>query len=384
MAHPSLQVGVVAWEVLHRVFSTRARSSSRSHQLKLPQQPNAWHELVLAAVFRKYPHANASEAQLAAVALESSLAPNTQTVYSSRFKQFIVYCEQHEPQLTPLPASAETVDLFLLSMAAQGTVSGEVLAQLSSTINTVHTLLGYEPPVSPQSSSRLLRAGLTRTLQPIEHLVNRLPLLADTMYALVQLGKRTFEAEVVRDVVAVCMLFLFLLRVSSVAALGFEDLKITTVQGQVLITVTARTVKNQHTPVHWLFYSSSCPDVAVVFRRWLRLRQSLFGPCQPVSLWQLNPPGPSSFSQADLESMLHKCLQRIGFSDSQLVGYLTHSGRIGGASAMNAAGIDKEVIRTWGKWTTSGMVDQYVRSVPPSPRNAYFFGWMHALPPAFR
>lgn len=204
------------------------------------------------------------------------------------------------------------------------------------------------------------------------------------MYRMVQLGLASVNMEVIRDVLVVCMLFLFMLRGSSVAALNFSDVKLQVVEGHTSITVTARYVKNQTEPVHWTFYTATCPEVYRLFRRYLDLKVHLYGTLQPVSLWQLPCSPQSVFHQPDLEPMLHRCLRAVGFSELQLVGMLTHSGRIGGASAMNAAGLSREVIRVWGKWATQDMLDIYVMSVPSSPRNAFFFGWMLASPPAFR
>ena len=51
---------------------------------------------------------------------------------------------------------------------------------------------------------------------------------------------------------------------------------------------------------------------------------------------------------------------------------------------MNAAGVPKDTIRVWAKWQEVTMCDTYIREVPPTPRNAWFFGWMLARPPTFR
>lgn len=341
--------------------------------------------MLLLAAKRRLPNATAEELELATAAWGAGLAPTTQQVYGSRFRQFIDFCWQPTPQLQPLPASTESVDLFLLHLARQGTVAAPTLAQASSAINTVHVLLGYEPPVPQQSaSSRLLRAGLTRLVKPLNDKKDRLPLLAETMFKIVLLGTDTFNGSVVRDVVAVCMSFLFMLRGSTVAALKYADVSLNKVDNQTLIRVTARVIKNETEPAHWTFYTAGCPEVAALFHRYFRLRAGIFGSYQPSSMWHWDNSSQSEFSSSDLQLMLHRCLRRIGFSDDQLLLYLTHSGRIGAASAMNAAGVPHEVIRIWGKWKGLDMLDTYVRSVPASPRNAYFFGWMLALPPTFR
>lgn len=169
MAGSGLQNREISSDLLHRLFPTQTRSSSRSHQLQLPTGRHPWTELVRLAALKRYPMATTAELDVITASWESSLAPNTQVQYAYRFKQFIVFCEHHQPPLVPLPATATTVDLFLVHMALKGTVAASSLAQLSSTINTLHVLFGYEPPVTQHESppSRMLRTGLIRLSRPI-------------------------------------------------------------------------------------------------------------------------------------------------------------------------------------------------------------------------
>ena len=297
------------------------------------------------------------------------------------------YYEEHKPPLQPLPATQCSVELYLAHLALQGTLAGSGFPQIVSNINTVHTLLGYPAPVPPgDSHNKQIKRGLAKCMMPLSQDRPREPFLAEFVQSVVQYGLSTLVLSELRDCFAVTLLFLFMWRGATVASLSTADMTVRFPAEDPCLRFEAREVKCRNAavkPESWCYYGASNPDVLRLATRYAECRLGVFPGGLPDSLWELDRLE-RKFTTASVENMLHRVCVLVKVPPSVSEFLSTHSGRIGGASAMNAAGVPKDTIRVWGGWKHVDMCDVYIRSVPPSPCNALFFGWMIARPPAFR
>src|SRR5947209_5760766 len=104
-----------------------------------------WHELEEAV--RQYARA--------------SKAPNTVRAYRSDLGDFTMWCTDHH--LTPIPATAETVALYITAMAGAGARPSTIQRRLSA-ISQAHQLSGHEPSPTQAPIVRTTMAGIRRTL----------------------------------------------------------------------------------------------------------------------------------------------------------------------------------------------------------------------------
>ena len=375
---------------LRAAFPGGSRPTVRRHQLSTDSGPNPWSQLIASAVSLQYPEGSPAERATIAASLCSALEPATRAAYGLRFKAFIAYCEQHLPAaLQPLPASQATVELYLAYLANEGTIAGSGLAQVVSAINSVHTLMGFAPPVPPNNAkNKQLKRGLAKLLLPLQPPEPRLPLLAETIHSLILYGLNTLDLSELRDCFAVVVSFLYMMRGSTVVSLRTTEVVLSLAVADPNLRVLARKVKNHNTavqPVDWVFYGDSCREVLQLAHRYFACRSGAFSGQLPDLLFDINPGQRSQqFDTPAYERMLQRSLAYVHTPPEACTYLSTHSGRIGGASAMNAAGVPKDTIRVWAKWQEVTMCDTYIREVPPTPRNAWFFGWMLARPPTFR
>ncbi len=82
----------------------------------------------------------------------ASKAPNTVRAYRSDLGDFTMWRTDH--QLTPIPATAETVAVYITALAGTGARPSTIQRRLSA-LSQAHQLSGHEPsPPSPRSCAR--------------------------------------------------------------------------------------------------------------------------------------------------------------------------------------------------------------------------------------
>jgi len=91
----------------------------------------------------------------------ASKAPNTVRAYRSDLADFTMWCTDH--QLTPIPATPETVALYITALAEAGAKPSTIQRRLSA-LSQAHQLSGHEPSPTQSPIVRTTMAGIRRTL----------------------------------------------------------------------------------------------------------------------------------------------------------------------------------------------------------------------------
>lgn len=366
----------------------RRRTMGARYNIDLEVDGLVWLPLVEWGCSMHYPNATEGERQVLVSAMCHAFAENTTAQYLSSFRAFAEFCCEHDPELVCLPADKQSVHLFLAAQVSSGSVAAGTLAGMVSAINAVHNLCALPPPVHDDSQHRLLMAGLQRIIRPLQQLDERKPILCSMIVqALTQLVPLDHAppATAITEhlpIVAVVLGMLTGLRGSALAALRLQDLTVSTHA----IVIKAEVLKRRLQPrmfADWsipLHLDSNAPLVAGgdVWKRIHRLlvmhlafRATVAGSCPllaPVS-------SQHQVSESTIDRYVASFVQKFG-NDIRPVGFSSHSLRIGSASAMIAAGVNRNVIRIWFRWKSEGMIDTYARVVACDAAVKTLFGWM--------
>jgi len=91
----------------------------------------------------------------------ASKAPNTVRAYRSDLGDFTAWCTSHN--VVPIPATPETVALYVTALAGAGVKASTIQRRLSA-ISQAHQLSGHEPSPTSAALVRTTMAGIRRTL----------------------------------------------------------------------------------------------------------------------------------------------------------------------------------------------------------------------------
>jgi len=91
----------------------------------------------------------------------ASKAPNTVRAYRSDLGDFTMWCTDHG--LAPIPATPETVALYITALAGGGARPSTIQRRLSA-LSQAHQLSGHEPSPTQSPIVRTTMAGIRRTL----------------------------------------------------------------------------------------------------------------------------------------------------------------------------------------------------------------------------
>ncbi len=91
----------------------------------------------------------------------ASKAPNTVRAYRSDLGAFTMWCTDHH--LVPIPATPETVALYITALAGAGAKPSTIQRRLSA-LSQAHQLSGHEPSPTQSPIVRTTMAGIRRTL----------------------------------------------------------------------------------------------------------------------------------------------------------------------------------------------------------------------------
>jgi len=91
----------------------------------------------------------------------ASKAPNTVRAYRSDLGDFTMWCTDH--RLSPIPATPETVALYITALAEAGAKPSTIQRRLSA-LSQAHQLSGHEPSPTQSPIVRTTMAGIRRTL----------------------------------------------------------------------------------------------------------------------------------------------------------------------------------------------------------------------------
>lgn len=200
---------------------------------------------------------------------QAALSPNTRRTYASMWRKFDGWCTAHN--LQPLPASAETIALYL------GDLGGEVsFATLDSTIAAIekeHAQKGLTISGN-QSLYRRVRKGIRRTHKEKQSIRKAKAITpSDLLITCQQMGSSLKEA---RDKAIILLAFFGALRRSEAIGLDFENIEFT----EKGMTLTLMQTKTSDTAEQvYLGYTKDpviCPINAL--KEWLAVSSITEGP----------------------------------------------------------------------------------------------------------
>lgn len=150
--------------------------------------------------------------------LRAQLAPATLRAYQSDFAIFCDWCDQH--QLDRVPATPQTLILFLASQAAAG-VAAVTLERRMAAIRYLHQLKNIPSPTE-HAQVRATLTGIRRT-HGTQAKYQKEPILDHQILAMIQLAPESLIG--IRDRAILTLGFAGAFRRSELAALTIDDLK---------------------------------------------------------------------------------------------------------------------------------------------------------------
>lgn len=194
--------------------------------------------------------------------LQHQHAASTRRAYRADWACFTAWCAGHE--LSPLPASAETVALFLASEAAAGRAPS-TLGRRTAAIRLAHRAEQYPVPTEHETVKALLR-GIRRKHRdrPSQQ---KAPALAADIAAMVEtIDRRTLPGQ--RDYALLLLGFAGAFRRSELVALTVADLTFSARGLKVKLAVSKGDQEGHGQTVAIVRGQRHCPVLAV--RGWLR------------------------------------------------------------------------------------------------------------------
>lgn len=352
------------------------------HDIRDPPA-NPWGPTLDVFLPEQFPSATPLERAYLNYALQGALAASTSAQYFSVFQRFVDFCKWHHPPLPAFPASLEAVALFVARLAIDGQLGAASFPGVVSAINTVHRLMGVPPPV-PRGDARFhyFFQGFKRLMRPANPQLARPALPAAAVAAVLSSVAAPNQplARDLRNALAVTIGFLFCFRASTLATLRSDHVRLIPDGFQVAASVLKGQTDHLTSFPDWTFYCLTPETRAVraALESYVAVRAALFGAHVPTSFWALSAGETCSSSAVD--GWLQAALTRAQWQGT----FTSHCLRIGGVTAMHAAGIPRDDIRTWVRWKTAAMLDVYLRFALPSPLHAAFFDWLRIAPPAIR
>lgn len=343
-----------------------------------------WASLIDSVLRQRYGAAALASpaAQAVRLAWTHALAAGSYRTYASKVRGFIDFCLA--AGRSPLPASAETVELYFGHLLAEGRVQARYFPQYLSAIRAIHRDLLLPMPESPISGAlvsggqHLQRAELQRE--------ESFPLPAHAAVAMVALAARDCETAplpVLRACLAVAVAFAAMWRGSSVQGLRPQDVVI----GDQEVCVTEVVRKGHtHADPRLRCLRLDCrhlPVLPAVLRVWVRRRgAAIGGAAPPQHFWQL--PGESLSRGDHFAAWFAEAVAAVRATAPPGRRLHPHCVRRGAASAARALGVSMERICHLGGWALgSRAVWRYIDVSVVACRFAFaFFGYL--LPPGLQ
>lgn len=309
-------------------------------------------------VSQSLPPALAGLAHEAREYISQSKSANTKRAYRFAWQDFSRWCGKHG--LAPLPASPETISLYVSDLAKRGqrvaTISKKVAA-----ISQAHQFAGHESPTR-SAIVRLTLQGVRRSLGIAQ--VGKEPLLtADIRAAIAGLpaGKRGL-----RDRALLLLGFSGAFRRSELVSLRVSDLAFVP-EG---VTVTLRRCKTDQegegrkVGIPYGSHKETCPVTAL--RAWV----GAAGIEEGRVFRAVNRAGVvgESLSTEGVARIVKKCARRIGLDERRFGAHSLRAGMVTQAALHGGAG-DRSIQNVTGHRTTA-MLRRYVRAGSVFQENA--------------
>ena len=291
----------------------------------------------------------AADRRRIAAALEDSIAANTRRAYSQAWRRFEAWTKGRG--VSPLPASAEVVAAFLAELADRG-FSVATLRLSNSALAAVHRATGHPDPTKVEGVRRVM-AGLARRhsrpqrqAQPLT--VSALAAVRATAHLPRQYQGRARKSEAAHiaqqrgqvDVALVSVLRDGLLRRSEAAALRWADVDL---QADGSARLHVQRSKTDPEGVGTVLYIGQEATAALVAVR--PEDGALVDPETPVI----------GLSASQIGRRVRAAALAAGLGD----GFTGHSGRVGMAQDLTAAGVELPALMVAGRWQSLRMPARY-------------------------
>lgn len=305
---------------------------------------------------------------------------STKVSYDGKQRRFMTFCTETLPSeydqraRSYLPASEKTVVLYLAHLSREGLVGEQSLQPYISAINQMHADAGFPKPATGHYM-RLLRKGYA-AMEGDERgpRINRVPVPAELMLAILRLGLSTADLATMRMCTCLVLNYCWFNRADTGVRLLRRDVSL----GQLGITINiqGKTVaRNQACTLARKDDPTSDPDglVSALLHRW-HAASALFQ--DDTSLyWSLGHE--ATLEAPIITKWLTTCARLVNFSPPFGETWTGHSLRSGGASACQAIEVPLFYIMSFGVWKTMEAVQRYLSAlILPSDAAWLFFGWL--------
>lgn len=257
---------------------------------------------------------------------------NTERAYRSDWKHFTTWCK--EKNLSPLPASPETVAAYITMLAASHKTSS--IERRLATISHLHRRMKHPSPSQSYEVQTVWR-GIKNELGCFEK--GKAPLLIDPLRTILSTMPATLTG--IRDAAILLLGFASSLRASELVGLNIEDLEFTS-EGVVLFIKKSKTDqqgKGRKIGIPLGDHDETCPVKAVT--RWIEAAKIGTGPLfRPIN--RHGQVSEKRLTAQGVNIVVKRGLRIIGVSAKD---YGAHSLRRGFATSAHRAGANTQAIR---------------------------------------
>lgn len=280
--------------------------------------------------------------------LGNSKAANTLRAYAADWRDFTSWCE-HVGRVS-LPATAETVALYISDLAAEARVS--TIRRRLTTIRKAHEAESLPSPTQHLLVQDVLD-GIKRELGVLQK--GKTPLLLRDVQRMLEQCADTITG--VRDRALLLLGFAGAFRRSELAGLRLEDL---TFPDDGLVVFLARSKTDQEgqgvkKAIPYGGHAATCPVRAV--QAWIDLLGVRTGPLFR-RIYKDGRIGTNALSDRSVALIVKKTALAAGLDPTRFAG---HSLRAGFATQAAISGVSERAILKQGNWASEKMARRYIR-----------------------
>lgn len=287
----------------------------------------------------------------------ASLSENTRRAYASDWADFVYWCKRKNRK--PLPASPDTVALYLTTMADFLKTSS--LRRRVTALRKAHELYKHKSPTKDENVKAVIR-GILRTKGEAQKHAS--PTLINDIKRIVAALPDTNKG--IRDKALLLLGFAGGFRRSELVGLDIEDLSLSD-DGLVVKIRKSKTDQTKRGRQIGIAYGSNqetCPVRAI--ENWLKISDIKDGAlfC-PINQWgQLSP---NRLTDQSVRLILKESLQRAGINEKGFSGHSLRAGFVT-VAAINGAS-EREIQKTTGHLNTE-VLRRYIRDADIFRENA--------------
>ena len=289
---------------------------------------------------------------------ESARAPATVRAYASDLADFETWCNIEAGGLRTMPASPETVALYIADTAGRGLKTSTISRRLTA-ISVLHKASGLPSPALDERVKDVFKGIRREHGSPAK---GAAPLLTPTIKRMILVARENAETAAqrkaaLRDAALLLAGYAGAFRRSEVASLRIEDVEFVEDGATVLLrrSKTDQEGKGQKRALPYGSHPETCPVRNL--GRWLEELGETEGPIfRPID--RHGNLGKAAISDRSVCEVVKKRAQAAGLDRDR---YSGHSLRAGLATAASAAGVSQRSIMDQGDWKSVQTVMRYVR-----------------------